>query len=137
MPRDRIYCTQTSTDRKTLRDRPCKAFALPYSPACLTHSRQKAIIIQSFWRMHCAYKLVCRIKQLPPDILSKIQFHLREEHNIKHKLIPSYISVLENRKSVIIQDLKDLDGFDRYNKISFYKKYDSQIEQLKLTAFDL
>lgn len=46
---------------KTAGLRPCKAFALKYSKACLTHSRIKAIIIQSACR---AYFARCKVKLL-------------------------------------------------------------------------
>ena len=46
---------------KTGGQRPCKDFALKYSTACLTHSRIKAIIIQSACR---AYFARCKVKLL-------------------------------------------------------------------------
>lgn len=60
--------------------RPCKAFALKYSKACLTHSRIKAIIIQSAYR---AYFARCKVKLLKNKNEEIHPINLRLQYLIK------------------------------------------------------
>ena len=116
MPYRGIKCTETVIDRKTKRPRRCKALALRYSCQCVTHARMNAIIIQSYWRDFFEYRIqksatliqshfrrfyICKkislFSKLPSELWNKILWYSRYQHNLRMKLIPSYIKIVEKR----------------------------------------
>lgn len=90
-------CNCMSKNIKNNGLRPCKAFALKYSNACLTHSRIKVIFIQSVWRAYRIRRKVKFMKKLPNDALHIIQHYMRYDHNIQYKLLPSYLKIYKKR----------------------------------------
>lgn len=77
--------------------RPCKAFALKYSPACVTHSRINAIKIQSVWRGYRTRGKIKLLKKLPYDVLTIVQYYMRYDHNVQRKLFRSHLNIYNNR----------------------------------------
>jgi hypothetical protein len=107
-------CNSQSTDSKTHKLRPCKAFSLSYSCQCVTHSRKQAIIIQSAWRGFYMKKKITLYKKLPPDVWNIVMFHLRCKHNVQHKLLPSYIKIYNKRQEdKLSRHVSDWENFDR------------------------
>ena len=119
MPYRGVKCIETVIDRKTNRPRRCKALALRYSCQCVTHARMNAIIIQSYWRefyenriqasatliqsqfrRFYVHKKISLFSKLPSELWDKVMWHFRYQYNIRNKLIPSYIKIVELRRDI-------------------------------------
>ena len=85
--------------------RPCKAFALKYSAACITHSRINAIIIQSAWR---DYRYRCKVKLLKKkdEEIQTIKQKLEYLNNLQlQDLVQMKLFALAMRRCIGMDDI--------------------------------
>lgn len=121
----RHKCIFTSIDNKIKKYRPCKAYHLRYSSACLTHSRIHVILIQSYWRKYKINKKIIHFKKLPNDIWNNIMFYIRYDHYIKHKLLPSYLRIYIKRYNNLILSSDNNNNCTYTNVLNILNKIES------------
>jgi hypothetical protein len=144
MPYRGVKCIETVIDRKTNRPRRCKALALRYSCQCVTHARMNAIIIQSYWReffekriqtsatliqsqfrRFFVQKKINLFSTLPSELWDKVLWHIRYQHYIRKKLIPSYIKIVKSRR-----DIECNNAINDFNKAITFINFEEKIKIL-------